>query len=104
MKAIKTESRIQPAETTESRHFLIEMAITDLAMFKCKATVEGLLECFDLDFKEEDVGKGERVSAATYRNTIARSLQAITGQSFGADKTAWRDWWREKGQQSPELK
>ncbi len=87
-----------------SRHYLIDMAISDLGEFKCKAAVEGLIECFDVDFKEEEVGKGEHATPATYRNRIARSLQAITGQPFGADKQQWLKWWQEKGQQSAELK
>ena len=73
----------------ESRYYLINIAISDLDMLKCKAAVEGLIECFDLDFKEEEFGKGDRVSPATYRNRITRSLQAITGQAFGANKRQW---------------
>jgi HEAT repeat protein len=105
VRAIKTESRIQPANRmVESRYFLIDMAIGDLGEFKYKAAVEGLIGCFDVDFKEEELGKGEHVTPATYRNRIARSLQAITGQSFGADKRQWLKWWQEKGRQSAELK
>jgi hypothetical protein len=57
-----------------------------------------------LDFKWEEGGKGDDVTPATYRNHITRSLQAITGQPFGADKQQWLKWWQEKGKQSIELK
>jgi HEAT repeat protein len=105
VKAIKTESRYQPANMTEeSRNFLIEMAIRGLGEVKYKAAVEGLIECFDVDFKEKDLGKGGRATPATYRNHIARSLQATTGQPFGADKQQWLKWWQGEGKQSAELK
>ena len=104
VKVIKTESRYQPADMMENRHYLIDMAICDLGMFKYKAAVERLIECFDVDFKEEELGKGESATPATYRNRIARSLQAITGQPFGADKQQWLKWWQEQGKQSAELK
>jgi hypothetical protein len=51
----------------------------------------------DVAFRREDVGKGEHVAPATYRNRIAASLQYNTGQSFGADKQQWLKWWHEKG-------
>jgi hypothetical protein len=63
-----------------------------------------LIECFDVDFKDADLGKGETATPATYHNRIAHSLQAITGQDFGADKQQWLKWWQEKGKQSAELK
>ena len=104
VKTIEMESRYQPSKWPESRCYLIDMAIGDLGSFKCKAAVEGLIECFDLDFKQEGLGKGEQVTPATYHNRIARSLQAITGQTIGADKQQWLKWWQEKGKQSNELK
>jgi hypothetical protein len=45
-----------------------------------------------------------RITSETYRNHIARSLQAITGQPFGADKRQWLKWWQENGKQSDQLK
>jgi hypothetical protein len=75
-----------------------------LAQFKFKAAVEGLIQCFDVEFKEETVGKGEHLTPQTYRNQIARSLQEITGQKFGANKEQWLKWWQEEGRQSKELK
>jgi hypothetical protein len=89
---------------TSSDHYAISEAILSLSEFKYKEAVEGLIECFDVKFKSEDVDKGERVTPATYCNQIARSLQTITGQPFGADKQQWIRWWREKGQQDATLK
>jgi HEAT repeat protein len=89
---------------TDSDHYIIDMAIQALSEFKYKAAVEGLIDCFDVTFKEENLGKGEHVTAATYRNLLARSLQRITGQPFGADKEQWLTWWHEKGERSSELK
>jgi HEAT repeat protein len=104
VKSIKTESRFRPNDLMESRHYLIAMAISDLGSFKCKTAAQGLIECFDVEFRDETLLKGERVTTETYRNHIARSLQAITGQTFGADKQQWLKWWQEKGRQSAELK
>lgn len=82
---------------TEADHHILDMAITGLARFKHKAAVKGLIECFDVPFKEQRFGKGGHATPATYRNLIARSLQGITGQPFGADKERWHRWWTEKG-------
>jgi HEAT repeat protein len=89
---------------TEPDYYIIDLAIGDLAELKYKAAVEGLIECFDVTFKEKHLGKGELVTPATYRNRIARSLQRITGQSFGSDKNQWLRWWEEMGSKSIELK
>ncbi len=88
---------------TDLDHHIIDMAIQALSEFKFKAAVEGLIDCFDVVFKEENLGKGEHVTATTYHNLIARSLQRITGQPFGADKQQWLKWWQENGKQSTEL-
>jgi HEAT repeat protein len=82
---------------TDSDYYILEMAIGALGERKEKAAVEGLIDCFDVAFRSEDVGKGEHVTPATYRNRIAASLQRITGESFGADKQQWLKWWHEKG-------
>ena len=80
------------------------MAMQGLSKLKYKAAVEGLIDCFDLEFKAKDLGKGQHVTPDTYRNQIARSLRQITGQPFGADKQQWLKWWQEKGKQDAELK
>jgi len=89
---------------TDSNYYNIDLAIGALAELKYRAAVEGLIECFDVAFKEEDLGKGEHVTPATYRNRIARSLQRLTGQPFGGDELQWRRWWREAGSKNAELK
>ena len=89
---------------TDTDHYIIGLAISALTQLKYRAAVEGLIECFDVDLKSQGLGKGERVTPATYRNLIARSLQAITGQPFGGDKQQWLRWWREKGRKNSELK
>jgi hypothetical protein len=88
---------------TDSDHWMIHMSIRDLGQRKYKIAVQGLIECFDRQFKEEYFGKGEHVTPATYPNLIARSLQEITGQSFGADKQQWLKWWQ-KERESTDLK
>jgi HEAT repeat protein len=88
---------------TDSDHWMISMSINDLGRRKYKAAVEGLIECFDRQFKEEYFGKGEHVAPATYPNLIASSLQQITGQSYGADKQQWLKWWQ-KERRSTNLK
>lgn len=84
--------------------FVVEMAIRGLAEFRYKAAVEGLIECFDVEFKETGLGKGLVITATECRNSVARSLQRITGESFGADKQQWLTWWNEKGKRSDKLK
>ena len=37
--------------------------------------------------------KVRKVEAISY----ARALQAITGEDYGVDASAWRKWWREHG-------
>lgn len=85
-------------------HNCIQTAITALGELKHKAAVAGLIDCFDVDFKEENFGKGGHVTPATYRNNIARTLQQLTNQSFGYDKQQWLQWWQNEGQHDPNLK
>jgi HEAT repeat protein len=88
----------------EPDYYIVDLAIQALAQMKYRAAVEGLIECFDADFKAHDLAKRERVTPASQRNHIARSLQSITGQSFGGDKHPWLKWWQETGKQSREFK
>jgi HEAT repeat protein len=89
---------------TDSDYYIIDLAIQGLADRKERAAVVGLIECFDAPFREFKFGKGERETPATIRNEIARCLQGITRQTFGADKNLWRKWWQETGSKSPALK
>jgi HEAT repeat protein len=104
LKLIKTECCYKAAGWNDSRHYILDMAIGDLGEMKYKAAVEGLIDCFDLQFQEEKLHKGRRATPATYRLCIVRSLQRITGQPFGDDKQQWRRWWEEQGKASKELK
>jgi HEAT repeat protein len=89
---------------TDSDPYMIEFAIGDLGEYKNQAAVEGLIDCFDVAFKDESLGKSGRATPAHYRNRIADSLEEITGQQFGADKEQWVKWWQEQGRLSPDLK
>ena len=89
---------------TDSDPYIIDMAIQALSESKHKAAVQGLIECFDVKFKSQNFGKGERATPEGYYNSIAHSLQRITGQPFGGNKQQWLRWWRDKGQQDARLK
>jgi HEAT repeat protein len=106
--AMRPDARVIPhlikVIKQEPDYYIVDLAIQALAELKYRAAVEGLIECFDADFKAHDLGKGERVTPASQRNHIARSLQRITGQSFGGDKQLWLKWWQETGKQNPEFK
>ncbi len=71
-----------------------DQAITVLAAFKHKAAVEGLIECFDADFKGKCNWKKSVYTLDMYRKNIAASLRKITGHDLGPDKKAWAKWWR----------
>jgi hypothetical protein len=77
----------------DSSGAVVNQAITVLSVFKYKATVEGLVDCFDVDFK----GKADWKRAykpEMFRENIAGSLREITGHELGPDQQAWLDWWR----------
>jgi hypothetical protein len=102
-----TDPRVIPmlvnVVTTDTSHWMIGQSIRDLGRRKAKTAVEGLIECFDRQFKEEYFGKGQHVTPRTYPNLIAHSLQQITGETFGADKHQWQRWWQEKGRLRADL-
>ena len=75
---------------------VVNQAITVLAAFKSQEAVQGLIECFDADFRGKSDWK-RAYKSAMFRENIAESLRAITGQSFGPDKEEWLKWWQEKG-------
>ena len=104
VKAVKTESSYPPDEKNEFRSYLIGMAIDSLGQFKYKAAVEGLIECFDADFRSITRARESTKRPRSYRNRIARSLQQITGETFGADKQQWLKWWRRRASRGAELK
>ncbi|SIO63112.1 Gloeo_Verruco repeat-containing protein [Singulisphaera sp. GP187] len=89
---------------TDSDPFVIDLAIGALGATKCRAAVKALIDCFDVPFKEQHVGKGERLTPALYRAHISRNLQQITGQSFGGEKELWLRWWQAAGNKDPGLR
>lgn len=81
---------------TDPSGAVVNQAITVLSVYKYQAAVEGLIDCFDADFKGKSDWK-RAYSPAMFRQTIAESLRAITGQPFGADKATWQEWWDREG-------
>jgi len=82
---------------------VVNQSITVLGMYKYKAAVEGLIDCFDADF----TGKEDWHRAYTpemFRANIATSLRAITGVSIGTNKAAWQYWWNTEGITRTDLK
>jgi hypothetical protein len=49
------------------------------------SAVDALIETFTLA-KEELVGH--------FRKDVIQSLMKLTGQEFGFDRDAWKDWWK----------
>jgi HEAT repeat protein len=91
------------AARTDASGVVVNQVIVVLGSFRYRAAVEGLIECFDLDF----AGKSDWKRAYTpemFREHIAESLRAITGQTFGPDKQQWLMWWQANGKQITELK
>lgn len=75
-------------------------AIWALSTIKDASSVEGLIECFNAEFKKDGIWK-RQTTPETYREEIAKSLCAITGQTFGPDKSKWAKWWRDQGGKLP---
>ena len=91
------------AAKTDASGVVVNQAIVVLGSFRHRAAVEGLIECFNLDF----AGKSDWKRAYTpemFRERVAESLRAITGQTFGPDQQQWLKWWQAKGKESAELK
>ena len=85
-------------------HASIQAAISALGDLQYKAAAKGLIDSFDVDFRDGSSGNGGHVTSAAYRTAIARSLQKLTNQSFGSDKKQWLQWWQQKGQHDPNLR
>jgi hypothetical protein len=77
---------------------LVISSVVVLGKFKAKASAQGLIACFDLPIEGDKRGK-PGMSPAFY---IGRSLENVTGKSFGEDKAAWVKWWREEGERGME--
>jgi HEAT repeat protein len=91
------------AVKTDPSGSVVNQAITVLAVFKSKAAVKGLIDCFDADFGGKSDWK-RACTPAMFRSNIAESLREITGQSLGPDKEQWQTWWKEKGERSADLR
>ena len=88
---------------TDPSGAVVNQAITVLSVFKFKAAVEGLLECFDADFK----GKADWKRAykpEMYHDNIAETLRTITGRNLGSDQQQWLEWWQREGRLDTDLK
>ena len=88
---------------TDPSGAVVNQAIAVLSVFKSKAAVEGLIECLDANFGGKTDWK-RAYTPAMFRENIAESLRAITGQPFGRDEKQWLQWWQEKGKSSIGLK
>jgi len=82
---------------------VVNQSITVLSVFKYKAAVEGLIDCFDADSEGKSVGK-RAYTPEMFRKDINQSLCEITGRRLGADKKQWQDWWKAEGQFDKNLK
>jgi HEAT repeat protein len=78
---------------TDPSGAVVNQAISVLAVFKYKATVDVLLECFDADFKNKNDWK-RAYTPEMFRENIATSLRDLTGQQINADKQQWLTWWK----------
>ncbi len=88
---------------TDPSGSVVNQAITVLSVFKYKAAVAGLIDCFDADFRNREDWK-RAYNPEMFQENIAKSLRTITEQSFGPDKEQWARWWREQGQKQSGLK
>ena len=84
---------------TDTDHYIIGLAIGALTQLKYRAAVEGLIECFDVDLKSQGLGKGERVTPATYRNLIAQQPAGDHRPTFWRRQTAVASLVERKGQE-----
>lgn len=82
---------------------VVQQAVAALSAFKHKSAVEGLIDCFDADFAGKDDWK-RAYAPEMFRENIAESLRAITGQPIGPDKELWLAWWRAEGARSAGLR
>ena len=78
---------------TDKSGVVVNQSITVLSIFKYKSTVDGLIECFDADFKGKSDWK-RAYNSEMFRDNIAKSLTELTGQKIKADKASWLKWWR----------
>lgn len=77
---------------TDPSGAVVNPCIEVLASFRFPEAVDGLIECFDADFEGKSDWK-RAYKPEMFRENIAKSLRALTGMDFPADKKPWADWW-----------
>jgi len=82
---------------------MVNQCTTVLTVYKYKAAVSGLIECFDADFKGKSDWK-RAGSPEMFCENIGETLKTLTGQDFGRDKTRWLAWWQAEGSHLDSLK
>ena len=88
---------------TDSSGAVVNQSVTVLTAFKNKASVDGLIDCFDANFDGKQDWK-RAYSPEMFRANIANSLQEITGQKLGPNKKAWTQWWAKNRSLRDDLK
>jgi hypothetical protein len=84
------------ATKSDPSGIVVYQAIGHLKCIEARAAVEGLFECFDADFEGKSLWK-IGADPKKFRASIAHSLRALTGQSFGSSKAIWQRWWEKSG-------
>jgi len=82
---------------------VVNQSITVLALYKYKAAVYGLIECFDANFDGKSDWKRAR-TPEMFAENIGEALRSLTGQNFGKNKAQWLKWWDEEGSHLDSLK
>lgn len=102
----RRDARVVPHLVTAAKSdpsgAVVDNAIAVLAEFRTKEAIAGLIDCFDADFAGKSNWKYAH-QPEMFRENIAASLRAITGQTFGPDKRRWAEWWKSSGRKVPAL-
>lgn len=88
---------------TDESGAVVNQAISVLGVFKYKAAVDVLVDCFSADFQGKEDWK-RAYKPEMFRDNIADSLRTLTGQRIGTDKAQWLKWWEEHRATVPGLK
>ena len=87
---------------TDTSGAVVNQSIAVLAVFKYKAAVDALIDCFDSDFRGKQDWK-RAYKPEMFRDNLADSLRRLTGQRFGADRAQWLQWWKDHRDTTPGL-
>ena len=77
-------------------------AIFTLSTYPYKRVVTGLIACFDISFRKLTGGQSPLVMGDPLEE-IGSALHKLTDKDFGADKTLWKKWWDDEGENLPTL-